>query len=202
VVTEANVFGPSSTQSAAVRTDSATVEVAGFDDVYQEHFDFVWRSLLRMGVPEFLADDAVQEATVACAVRSGSEPLQRRNRIETAPATRGAHEQLSQLWESRVTPIDDKCASSLRRPSQSTSLRSSARLTPNFRMSVFTSGERGCVGNPLHLSGRAVAFTARTSARSRTRAKAMNRKPTPGMSGLPIQSPIKVAIIMTGVANW
>jgi RNA polymerase sigma-70 factor (ECF subfamily) len=34
---------------------------ADFDGLYQEHFDFVWRSLRRLGVPDHLLDDAVQE---------------------------------------------------------------------------------------------------------------------------------------------
>ena len=33
----------------------------GFDRVYEEHVDFVWRSVRRLGVPEEMVDDAVQE---------------------------------------------------------------------------------------------------------------------------------------------
>src|SRR3954465_1058519 len=39
-------------------------ESPGGDDwsaFYDEHFDFVWRSLRRLGVPEALLDDAAQE---------------------------------------------------------------------------------------------------------------------------------------------
>lgn len=32
-----------------------------FEVVYEEHFDLVWRALRRLGVPEALGDDAVQE---------------------------------------------------------------------------------------------------------------------------------------------
>jgi RNA polymerase sigma-70 factor (ECF subfamily) len=32
-----------------------------FDALYEEHFDFVWRSLRRLGIPEHNLDDAVQD---------------------------------------------------------------------------------------------------------------------------------------------
>ena len=32
-----------------------------FDGVYEEHFDFVWRTARRLGVPESAADDVVQD---------------------------------------------------------------------------------------------------------------------------------------------
>jgi RNA polymerase sigma-70 factor (ECF subfamily) len=32
-----------------------------FEDVYTQHFDFVWRNVRRLGVPEASIDDAVQE---------------------------------------------------------------------------------------------------------------------------------------------
>ena len=35
-----------------------------FDDVYETHFAFVWRTLRRLGVPESAADDAVQDVFV------------------------------------------------------------------------------------------------------------------------------------------
>ncbi len=36
--------------------------ISGFDALYDAHFDFVWRSLRRLGVPEPQLDDAVQDA--------------------------------------------------------------------------------------------------------------------------------------------
>jgi len=58
-----------STQRANSREeDRAPVHVEGnvelprFDQIYEEHFDFVWRSMRRLGVPEAHVDDAVQEA--------------------------------------------------------------------------------------------------------------------------------------------
>ncbi len=35
-----------------------------FDSLYEAHFDFVWRSLRRLGVPASLAEDAAQDAFV------------------------------------------------------------------------------------------------------------------------------------------
>jgi RNA polymerase sigma-70 factor (ECF subfamily) len=35
-----------------------------YDAIYREHFDFVWRNVRRLGVPEAAADDAVQDVFV------------------------------------------------------------------------------------------------------------------------------------------
>lgn len=35
-----------------------------FETIYQEHFDFVWRSLRRLGVPDSAIDDAAQDVFV------------------------------------------------------------------------------------------------------------------------------------------
>jgi len=35
-----------------------------FDEVYEEHFAFVWRTARRLGVPESAADDVVQDTFV------------------------------------------------------------------------------------------------------------------------------------------
>ncbi len=42
----------------------ASTTVPPFDAVYEDHFDFVWRCLRRMGVPEPGVDDAVQDVFV------------------------------------------------------------------------------------------------------------------------------------------
>jgi RNA polymerase sigma-70 factor (ECF subfamily) len=47
-------------------------EPVSFDTVYQEHFAFVWRSMRRLGVPEPLIDDAVQEVFVVVHRQLGS----------------------------------------------------------------------------------------------------------------------------------
>jgi RNA polymerase sigma-70 factor, ECF subfamily len=42
-----------------------------FDAIYDEHFDLVWRNMRRLGVPEALMDDAVQEAFLVVHRRMG-----------------------------------------------------------------------------------------------------------------------------------
>ena len=36
----------------------------GYEAIYDEHFDFVWRNVRRLGVPEASADDAVQDVFI------------------------------------------------------------------------------------------------------------------------------------------
>ena len=47
--------------SAAGLVPVTSGAVPAFERVYEEHFDFVWRSLRRLGVPRSALDDAVQE---------------------------------------------------------------------------------------------------------------------------------------------
>lgn len=44
---------------------------AGWESVYEEHFDFVWRSLRRLGVPVSALDDAAQEVFIVAFRRAG-----------------------------------------------------------------------------------------------------------------------------------
>jgi RNA polymerase sigma-70 factor (ECF subfamily) len=49
-------------EDTAAETEQRTAgEAADFPAVYEAHFDFVWRSLRRLGVPESAVDDAHQE---------------------------------------------------------------------------------------------------------------------------------------------
>jgi RNA polymerase sigma-70 factor, ECF subfamily len=48
-------------RSAEPRSDGATVD---FESAYREHFAFVWRSLVRLGVPERDVADAAQDVFV------------------------------------------------------------------------------------------------------------------------------------------
>jgi len=61
---EADEPSASSVQSADEPRD--------FPTVYQEHFDFVWRSLRRLGVPESALDDAHQEVFLVAYRRLGA----------------------------------------------------------------------------------------------------------------------------------
>src|SRR5262245_25709599 len=46
--------------------------LVSFEALYDEHFDFVWRTVRRLGVPEALVDDAVQEVFLVVHRRLGS----------------------------------------------------------------------------------------------------------------------------------
>jgi RNA polymerase sigma-70 factor (ECF subfamily) len=52
-----------------------------FEAVYSEHFAFVWRNVKRLGVPEALVDDAVQE--VFLAVHRGLGEFEGRSALRT-----------------------------------------------------------------------------------------------------------------------
>jgi RNA polymerase sigma-70 factor (ECF subfamily) len=43
---------------------AARAAARGFDDLYSKYFDFVWRSLRRLGVPPALVEDATQDSFV------------------------------------------------------------------------------------------------------------------------------------------
>lgn len=45
-------------------SSDAPAKQASYEAIYEEHFDFVWRNVRRLGVPEALADDAVQDVFV------------------------------------------------------------------------------------------------------------------------------------------
>lgn len=49
-------------ESTPARDPGSDSESLDFDAVYREHFDFVWRTLRRYGVPEASLDDAIQDA--------------------------------------------------------------------------------------------------------------------------------------------
>jgi RNA polymerase sigma-70 factor, ECF subfamily len=55
----------SAAQKLPLGTPEAARSVArGFDDLYGRYFDFVWRSLRRLGVPPALVEDAAQDSFV------------------------------------------------------------------------------------------------------------------------------------------
>ena len=59
----------------------SNVAGASFAELYEEHFDFVWRAARRLGVPEASAEDAVQDSFVVLHRRlveyDGQTPLKR-----------------------------------------------------------------------------------------------------------------------------
>jgi RNA polymerase sigma-70 factor (ECF subfamily) len=57
---------------APARVSTVVERPAGFAQVYDEHFAFVWRTVRRLGVPERSVDDAVQDVFVVVHRRLGS----------------------------------------------------------------------------------------------------------------------------------
>ena len=66
------LVGPSTVlEPRAASREAAIPFPATFDDVYREHFPFVWRSAKRLGIHEGSIDDAVQEVFVVVHRRLG-----------------------------------------------------------------------------------------------------------------------------------
>jgi RNA polymerase sigma-70 factor (ECF subfamily) len=53
------------------KTPSGVGGVPSLEAIYEEHFDFVWRSLRRLGIPDAQLDDAVQDVFVVVHRRLG-----------------------------------------------------------------------------------------------------------------------------------
>src|SRR5262245_1929044 len=61
VAAEAVPLGTRHGGVVAAPCDVDAGEALDFDEAYARHFDFVWRNVRRLGVPEAEVDDAVQE---------------------------------------------------------------------------------------------------------------------------------------------
>lgn len=57
----AEVLPPKDGPRRAPPIPLAAALLGSFEDLYEEHFDFVWRSVRRLGVPAASMDDAVQD---------------------------------------------------------------------------------------------------------------------------------------------
>ncbi len=69
-------------ERSARRTEPAVAQQSSsFESIYDEHFDFVWRSVRRLGVPEAQADDAVQDVFLVVHRRLGD--FEGRSKIKT-----------------------------------------------------------------------------------------------------------------------
>ena len=55
---------PASEARTAPAISTASVPALSFDAIYEQHFDFVWRTVRRLGVADRNADDAVQDAFI------------------------------------------------------------------------------------------------------------------------------------------
>ena len=86
-------------------------ELQRFEDVYREHFRFVWRSLRRLGVPESDVADASQDVFVVVHRRLGE--WEGRAAITTwlfaiARRVAGGYRRKRGRAEQRDAPLDDK----------------------------------------------------------------------------------------------
>lgn len=62
---------PSNDRADPPSAPSVAFVAPAFEQVYAEHFDFVWRSVRRLGVPPSATDDAVQDAFLVVHRRLG-----------------------------------------------------------------------------------------------------------------------------------
>ncbi len=60
---------------------SVSAAQESFETIYSDHFDFVWRSTLRLGVPESQAEDVAQEVFVI--VHERLETFEGRSKLKT-----------------------------------------------------------------------------------------------------------------------
>ncbi len=95
------------------RTESSGVRhraVHSFDDVYEQHFDFVWRSVRRLGVPDGSVDDVAQEIFIV--VHRKLSEFEGRSTVKTwlfAIARRVVSDHRRRLKRRRAhTPLYDK----------------------------------------------------------------------------------------------
>jgi RNA polymerase sigma-70 factor, ECF subfamily len=65
----------------AIPSGEPRADVPEFTDVFRQHFDFVWRTLRSLGVPQAAVDDAVQEVFI-CVHRRLPE-FERRSALKT-----------------------------------------------------------------------------------------------------------------------
>ncbi len=111
-------------EKATGSSSAGAASILGFDAIYEAHFDFVWRSVRRLGVPERQLDDAVQDVFVVVHRRlSGFEG---RSSVRTwlfgialrvardhrrAISRRGEHEPLvEEPADDRIDPPDEQTA--------------------------------------------------------------------------------------------
>jgi RNA polymerase sigma-70 factor (ECF subfamily) len=81
------------------------VVLPNFDAIYQEYFDFVWRSLRRLGVPEAALDDASQEVFLVVYRRRGD--FEGRSSVKTWLFGIAAHVARRQARTARRHPAEE-----------------------------------------------------------------------------------------------
>ena len=92
-------------ESTAPLPDGGTVDEHRMRAVVRAHFDFVWRILRRLGVPERHVDDAAQEVFIVAARKMGVVAAAKERSFLFAVALRVAAEQ-RRAEKRRPVPID------------------------------------------------------------------------------------------------
>ena len=108
-----------------------------FADLYEEHFEFVWRAARRLGVPEANAEDAVQDSFVVLhrkiAEYNGQTPL-RRWLLGIVTRVASDYRRRYRRKEAKGTPLsaqddgDVRFASTLPAPNETAERNETARL--------------------------------------------------------------------------
>jgi RNA polymerase sigma-70 factor (ECF subfamily) len=88
----------------------AAAVTARFDALFAEHFQFVWRSVRRLGVPDHAADDAAQEVFAVVARRLGSIELGKEKAFLFGTAVRVASDARRSMRRRREAVSDDGLA--------------------------------------------------------------------------------------------
>ncbi|HEX2677902.1 MAG TPA: RNA polymerase sigma factor [Polyangiales bacterium] len=121
-----------------------------FDDLYTQHFDFVWRSLRRLGVAPGLVDDATQDAFIVVHRRLGDLRSDASAKAWLfGIALRVAHDYRRTARRKPAMSADtDTMVSSERSPFESTATAQAGRILERFlstldedRRSVFVLAE-------------------------------------------------------------
>lgn len=108
---------------------------ASFEDVYEHHVEFVWRSLRMLGVPKRSLDDAVQD--VFNTVARQLPCFEGRSSLRTwvfgiAQHTAANHRRAERRKSAPLAPLDDGLASSEPSPHEHAEARQLAELVMRF----------------------------------------------------------------------
>ena len=90
----------------------ADIEPRRLREAFALHFELVWRSLRRFGVPESAADDAAQHVFLTFSARSAKIELGRERAFLVATALRVAANERRRIDRAREVPFDDAASES------------------------------------------------------------------------------------------
>jgi len=106
--------GPLASHERAAPAAPAAAEAVRFEDVYEQHFEFVWRTLRLLGVQRGSIDDALQDTFGAIARQLPS--FEGRSSMRTwvfgvAHKVAANHRRTHRRKAARLTPLDDSALS-------------------------------------------------------------------------------------------